>query len=160
MPSKNVMLEYKPLTDKFTNDACLLQSLDMPDLEEISAKIEVGSLAKNKSTSEFYQKNKKNEIVDFKAKYTIFDNDKGRKLLTYVRELVEKPLKADYKVDQLATITLLKKDGKSVAAVRKLSSAVVISGEIALSLEEEVTIEVTVKGILQRTVQDILDRKG
>lgn len=144
--ARNRTIDYEPLNQKFTDQACSVDSIELPDLQR-SRVVEV-YLTKDKAPQYYHTKERK-EIVKFNVTFIPRDTEEGRSLLPHVKELVEAVLKDDYE-PKVATINLLKKDGESIDETRLINDCVITGGEIAMDKGDYLRVKFSLEGLLGR----------
>jgi ribosomal protein L30/L7E len=137
-------INYKPLTDVFTEKACMVYSIDVPDIKRSEI---VKVFNTNTKTAQYFHTNEKKEYVKFKVIYIPLDNSEGRGLLTKVKELVDSVLTTKFEPD-VATINVLR-NGEIEKTVT-INDTIIVDGSISLDLHDYVRIEFGLSGILAK----------
>jgi len=144
--ARNRTIDYEPLNQKFTDQACSVDSIDLPDLKR-SRVVEV-YLTKAKAP-QYYHTQERKEVVKFSVLFIPKDTPEGRSLLPHVKELVEAVLKDDYE-PKVATINLLKKDGENIDETRLINDCVITGCEISMDKGDYLRIKFSLEGLLGR----------
>lgn len=135
-------LTYDPITSKFTDTACMVVDIDIPNITE--GKVNEVFLTKEKAHLNYYM-NDKEEIVTFKVTYIPMNNDAGKKLLTEVKAIVDSVLTKDF-TPAVATINSFLND--DVVETVTINDCIVKSGSIELDKDDFIHIIFEISGIL------------
>ena len=138
-------LSYDPITSKFTDTACMVVDIDIPNITE--GKVNEVFITKEKAHLNYYM-NDKEEIVTFKIVYIPMNNDAGKKLLTEVKSIVDSVLTQNFK-PSVATINSFLND--DIVDTVIINDCIVKSGSIELDKDDFIHIIFEISGNLTST---------
>jgi hypothetical protein len=135
-------LTFAPVTDKFTEKACMVESIEVPEISR--SQIVPVFVTKDKS-AQYFHTQERNEFITFIVTYIPFDNSDGKGLLPAVKEIVDKTLTKDCTPD-VATISTYRNG--EIEKTININDAVVKSGTIILDKDDFINIVFEISGIL------------
>lgn len=137
-------ISYATLDDKFTDQTCTVANIDLPDLQR--SKIYGVHLTQEKAPQYFHTAERK-EIVKFSVTYIPLDNDQGKALLPYVKEVISSVLQNNYQ-PQPATINLIR-NGEIEETVT-INDCIISRGEILLDKGNYIRIKFDIQGLISK----------
>ena len=135
-------LTYDPITSKFTEAACMVSDLEIPDITR--TQIVKVFLTKDKASQNFRTTERK-EIITFKVKYIPMNNAAGKALLTQVKAIVDSVLTSGFQ-PSVATINTLRNGEIEKTIV--VNDCIIKSGSIELDKDDFLHIVFEISGIL------------
>ena len=135
-------LTYDPITKIFTDKACMVSEIDIP---EITRNVTIPVFVTKEKSAQFFRVTERKEIINFKVKYTPMNNSSGKKLLTEAKKIVDDVLKKDFK-PAVATINTFRNG--EIEKTTTINDAFVKKGYIELDKDDYVHIIFEIEGLL------------
>lgn len=135
-------LTFAPITDTFTEKACMVESIEVPEISR--SQIIPVFITKDKS-AQYFHTQERNEFITFTVTYIPFDNSDGKGLLPAVKNIVDKTLTKDCN-PAVATINTYRNG--EIEKTININDAVVKSGTIVLDKDDFINIIFEISGIL------------
>jgi len=93
-------LTYDPITKVFTEAACMVSEIDIP---EITRNVTIPVFLTKEKSAQFFRVTERKEIINFKVKFVPMNNAEGKKLLSESKKIVDTVLTKEFK-PSVATI--------------------------------------------------------
>jgi hypothetical protein len=135
-------LTYDPITKVFTEAACMVSEIDIP---EITRNVTVPVFVTKEKSAQFFRVTERKEIINFKVKFVPMNNDAGKKLLSETKKIVDTVLTKDFK-PEVATINTFR-NGELEKTIT-INDAFVKKGIIELDKGDYLHIVFEIEGLL------------
>jgi len=135
-------LTYDPITKVFTETACMVSEIDIP---EITRNITVPVFVTKEKSAQFFRVTERKEIINFKVKFVPMNNSAGKKLLSETKKIVDTVLTKDFK-PEVATINTFR-NGELEKTIT-INDAFVKKGCIELDKGDYLHIVFEIEGLL------------
>ena len=135
-------LTYDPITKVFTEAACMVTEIDIP---EITRNVTVPVFLTKEKSAQFFRVTERKEIINFKVKFVPMNNDAGKKLLSETKKIVDTVLTKDFK-PEVATINTFR-NGELEKTIT-INDAFVKKGMIELDKGDYLHIVFEIEGLL------------
>ena len=135
-------LTYDPITKVFTEAACMVSEIDIP---EITRNVTVPVFVTKEKSAQFFRVTERKEIINFKVKFVPMNNDAGKKLLSETKKIVDTVLTKDFK-PEVATINTFR-NGELEKTIT-INDAFVKKGCIELDKGDYLHIVFEIEGLL------------
>ena len=87
-------LTYDPITKVFTEAACMVSEIDIP---EITRNVTIPVFLTKEKSAQFFRVTERKEIINFKVKFVPMNNAEGKKLLSESKKIVDTVLTKEFK---------------------------------------------------------------
>jgi len=135
-------LNYDPLTKVFTEAACMVSEIDIP---EMSRNVTIPVFVTKEKSAQFFRVTERKEIINFKVKFVPMNNSEGKKLLVETKKIIDSVLTKDFK-PEVATINTFR-NGELEKTIT-VNDAFVKKGAIELVKDDFLHIVFEIEGLL------------